>query len=278
MGERPQSLCKISEFASLCGVTKHTLYHYDEIGLLHPCVVHDNGYRYYTLEQFSRFSLISVLKKTGTSLEEIKEYLNKQNNQTFIKILNQKLDELNKEAETIKKMCRILSNSITELEKNMNAKIGDMQFIECEEEYLITTASPLRSGSSRQAMFPCFSSHFRYCEEHNIEIGWHIGEIVLQSDIMNNCYKEGFYFSRLSAPIDDERLFIKPKGTYAVMYYQGNSDNLETIYQEIVREIERLGYQVAGNIYEEDAIDYLSESDPDNYVYRVEIQVEKLFN
>ena len=53
--------------------------------------------------------------------------------------------------------------------------------------------------------------------------------------------------------------------------------NLETIYQEIVREIERLGYQIAGNIYEEDAIDYLSESDPDNYVYRVEIQVEKLF-
>lgn len=91
---------------------------------------------------------------------------------------------------------------------------------------------------------------------------------------MNEWAKDQKVYVRLVNLIDDERLFIKPKGTYAVMYYQGNSDNLETIYQEIVREIERLGYQVAGNIYEEDAIDYLSESDPDNYVYRVEIQVE----
>lgn len=36
MSKRLQNLYRISEFASLCGVTKHTLYHYDEIGLLRP--------------------------------------------------------------------------------------------------------------------------------------------------------------------------------------------------------------------------------------------------
>ena len=116
-------------------------------------------------------------------MEEIKEYLSKRDNQTFVKVLNQKLVKLNEEAEALKKMCRILSSTITEMERNMDIKIGEMQFIECNEEYLIRTASPIRSGSSRQAMFSCFSQHFQYCEEHNIEVGWHIGEIVLQSDI-----------------------------------------------------------------------------------------------
>ena len=69
--------------------------------------------------------------------------------------------------------------------------------------------------------------------------------------------------------------FIKPKGTYAVMYYQGNSDNLEIIYHEVVQKLEALGVQITGNIYEEDVIDYLSERDPDNYVYKIEVQVEK---
>ena len=277
MSKRLQNLYRISEFASLCGVTKHTLYHYDEIGLLRPCVIQDNGYRYYTMEQFSIFSIISILKKAGTPLEEIKEYLSKRDNQTFIKVLNQKLAELNKEAEAIKKMCHILSSTIAEVERSMDIKIGEMQFIECNEEYLMITASPIRSGSSRQAMFSCFSQHFQYCEEHSIEVGWHIGEIVLQSDIANGCYKEGFYFSRLPSPIDDKRFFIKPKGTYAVMYYQGNSDNLEIIYHENVQKLEALGYQIAGNIYEEDVIDYLSERDPDNYIYKIEVQVEKDF-
>lgn len=65
MSKRLQNLYRISEFASLCGVTKHTLYHYDEIGLLRPCVIQDNGYRYYTMEQYSIFSIISILKKLG---------------------------------------------------------------------------------------------------------------------------------------------------------------------------------------------------------------------
>lgn len=275
MEEKIKILYKVSEFASLCGVTKHTLYHYDEIGLLCPSVIQENGYRYYTIEQFSRFTIISILKKAGTPLEEIKKYLDNQDNQAFISVLNQKLSDLQAEAKRIEKMCSLLSNTISEMEYNLNVKKGEMQIEECDEEYLIMTESPLRSGSNRQMMFHCFSDHFQYCSEHNIEIGLHIGEIVLQSDIANGVYREGFYYSRLASQIESERLFIKPKGTYAVMYYQGNSDTLEDIYRLIVHKIEQSGYNIAGNLYEEDVIDYLSENNPDNYIYRIAVQVEK---
>ena len=35
------------ELARIMGITKETLFHYDEIGLFRPAVVKTNGYRYY---------------------------------------------------------------------------------------------------------------------------------------------------------------------------------------------------------------------------------------
>ncbi len=35
-----------SQFAQICSTTKHTLFHYDEIGLLKPEFVNKKGYRF----------------------------------------------------------------------------------------------------------------------------------------------------------------------------------------------------------------------------------------
>jgi len=59
------------------------------------------------------------------------------------------------------------------------------------------------------------------------------------------------------------------------MYYQSNSNTLKNIYRLIVHKTEQFKYNIIGNLYEEDVIDYLSENNPDNYSYRIAIQVEK---
>lgn len=59
---------RIGEFARVNGVTKHTLIHYDDIGLLTPAITGENGYRYYIDKQYSDFSNISQLKELGLSL------------------------------------------------------------------------------------------------------------------------------------------------------------------------------------------------------------------
>ena len=33
------------QFAKICGVEKHVLFHYDEIGLFQPVMVNENGYQ-----------------------------------------------------------------------------------------------------------------------------------------------------------------------------------------------------------------------------------------
>lgn len=65
----------IGEFSRTCFVSKKTLRHYDEIGLLRPAHVAENGYRYYTADQIRAMRLILRLKSYGFSLPEIAAHL-----------------------------------------------------------------------------------------------------------------------------------------------------------------------------------------------------------
>lgn len=62
------------QFAKICGVEKHVLFHYDEIGLFQPVMVNENGYRYYSYHQYDTFSVITKLKKMGMPLKDIKVF------------------------------------------------------------------------------------------------------------------------------------------------------------------------------------------------------------
>ena len=49
------------EFAKICNVKKHTLFHYDDIGLLKPDYYDENGYRFYSYSQLNLFYFILYL-------------------------------------------------------------------------------------------------------------------------------------------------------------------------------------------------------------------------
>ena len=60
------------ELARLMGITKETLFHYDEIGLFQPEIVKENGYRYYAINQMEVLNTILLLRDLGMPLKEIK--------------------------------------------------------------------------------------------------------------------------------------------------------------------------------------------------------------
>lgn len=276
-----KKLYKTSEFAALCGVTKHTLYHYDAIGLLKPSITKENGYRYYTSDQFGRFLIISVLKMAGTSLEEMKEYLDHYDSQRFIEVLDEKRRRLKEEAVRIRKMYELLSGTIESVRDHLHVKAGEIQILECKREYLIATRVAAEGEEDMESMFfNNMSNHFQYCSQRDLETRFHVGEIVLKEDMERGMFRESYYYSNSSGNkrIQDERLFIKPEGTYAVMYHQGDYDKLYAAYQEMKERVEQMGYVIGGNLYEEDVIDYLAESNPENYILKLSLQVERAAN
>ena len=63
---------KTNEFAKLCGVDKRTLFYYDDIGLLKPAAVRENGYREYSEADVKRLKQIKFLRKLYVPVEEIR--------------------------------------------------------------------------------------------------------------------------------------------------------------------------------------------------------------
>ena len=56
----------VKQLSKLAGVTSRTLHHYDDIGLLKPSRIGDNGYRYYEEEAVAA-ATNPVLPRAGSS-------------------------------------------------------------------------------------------------------------------------------------------------------------------------------------------------------------------
>jgi DNA-binding transcriptional MerR regulator len=77
----------IGEMAKLHNTTIKTLRYYDEIGLLKPIQIDkNNGYRYYSTEQFEQLNTIHYLKELGFSLKEIGEHLVQRDIDSFVSV------------------------------------------------------------------------------------------------------------------------------------------------------------------------------------------------
>ena len=65
------------EFAKRCGTGKRTIFHYEQMGLLKPVAIHENGYREFSDSQLEIMDMIRILQGAGFSLEQIREIIAK---------------------------------------------------------------------------------------------------------------------------------------------------------------------------------------------------------
>ncbi len=61
------------EFARMAGVTLRTIRYYDQVNLLKPTYVNENGTRFYTDTDFAKLQQILLFKYLGLSLDEIRD-------------------------------------------------------------------------------------------------------------------------------------------------------------------------------------------------------------
>ncbi|MBT2770914.1 MerR family transcriptional regulator [Halomonas sp. ISL-60] len=259
-----------SELAKMCGVTKHTLFHYDEMGLLKPEFINAKGYRYYSFRQSYFLDIINVLKKAGSSLQEIKEFFRNQNTPQLVNLLKQKQIELEVELLRIKRMQGILGSAIQMTETTMEALRNVPSIEECEVEYFIAT--PLEVSDDKEFSIK-LSEHRGYCEEHAIQHEFPIWTIISKESFESGMISWGSVANKLKAPVVDKKMITKPHGLYAVMDHRGSYDTVSETCSILKNYIQRKGMKVCGNAYTMDLINYFSEQNPDSYVIRISVEV-----
>jgi DNA-binding transcriptional MerR regulator len=65
----------VKQLSKLAGVTPRTLHHYDDIDLLKPSRIGDNGYRYYDEDALLRLQQILFYRELDMPLEDIKRIM-----------------------------------------------------------------------------------------------------------------------------------------------------------------------------------------------------------
>lgn len=86
----------IKEVCKITGLTKKAIEYYEEKGLIAP-KIEDNGYRNFSEEDVKRLKEISLLRKLGLNIAEIRSVLDKENRSAVLtKIKHQKDLELEK--------------------------------------------------------------------------------------------------------------------------------------------------------------------------------------
>ncbi len=97
------------EFARLCGTTKNTLIHYDDIGLLHPAEKGANRYRNYSMADFARFSVIRAMTQAGFSLAQVRAMLDAPDPERLAALADENADALKQRMAELRRSERLLA-------------------------------------------------------------------------------------------------------------------------------------------------------------------------
>jgi DNA-binding transcriptional MerR regulator len=104
----------ITQLARLSGVTARALRHYDEIGVLRPARVGDNGYRWYEREQLLRLQEILLLRQLDMDLPTIARILDGEHDR--LAALRDHHARLLAERDRVDRLVRTIASTIADLE------------------------------------------------------------------------------------------------------------------------------------------------------------------
>lgn len=254
----------IGEFSRTCFVTKKTLRHYDDIGLLRPAHVAENGYRYYTAEQISTMRLILRLKTYGLSLPEIAAHLANPDSVALSEKLAEKQRLMKRELDTAERVIRQMDRDIEKLKRSIDIMEQNITVSTVERDP--QTVFGIRKNISVQNFQELFGDLYATLAKNGIaELG---GPMAFYHDEDFNAEHTDI---EVAVPV--------AKGTagsheiagglhaYSTLAGPYDSDAFTAIYAGIMQWIEENGYHVASSPFdvyvkggpEVDPQDYLTE-------------------
>jgi DNA-binding transcriptional MerR regulator len=127
-------LYTVRQLSKLAGISVRTLHYYDEIGLLKPSSLGENGYRYYGDEALLRLQQILFYRELDLSLAEIKMILERPDFDVMKALQAHKL-ALGQRVERLNRLINTVENTINHLKgtKEMSKKQLFAAFTEEEE-------------------------------------------------------------------------------------------------------------------------------------------------
>ena len=258
-----------AQFAKLHEVNKRTLHYYDEIGLFRPFTKSDNGYRYYDISQSIDFEYIRMLKELNMSIEEIETYRKNPTPADFLKIVNEKEKEVDKQIQRLKDIKAVMQSKKEQIIFCETLHQQKIRIEECKSERLLVYPYDFLEDDMTQIF-----SHLK--DIWGIEqIRMGMGSFILLDSVyqMNFDKYEGIYTIALNKK-SVQNSFIKPQGKYLCGYQNGTWNKFPDLYQQMLDYAHENNLQLTGYAYEVGLNDFVISNEAD-YITKIMIKIDE---
>ncbi|MFV0396187.1 MAG: MerR family transcriptional regulator [Coprobacillaceae bacterium] len=271
MSKKYKQYFTTGEFAKICNVPKHVLFHYDDIGLFHPSVVQENNYRYYTAQQYETFSVITILKNLGMSLANIKDYLEHRNASMLLELLEEKEKIISKEIKNLRQIKEFITkvhNTTLSIKEN-NPKEITIQYI--EEEWILCSDDLQKKEEKPWDLYR--EEYVSFYKDKYLTTTDFIGCIVSISSIKESSYNNFRSLFTRTKRKHQKNALLKKGGDYLVGYHQGKYEDMEKTYQKLIDYANQHNISLGEYAYEEYLISDLAEKDENAYVTMICMEI-----
>lgn len=268
------------EFAALCGISRDTLEYYGRIGLLPPCKKEKNGYGLYSPEQVYSLQLIHMLKTTGSSLHEIKEFLYVGGVPEYQAIIDNKREQLEKQREQIDKALREYDYYEHFRRTTLDLATAEMRIVLNPEAFYIfcTQIDPNQSLDAEYRELK-FREHVMRCNERAKEImGFPVGSMYPERALYQETQSgiSGYCSYCNCTPENPEGFTMVPSAYYLTYLHKGTQRHVGvTLLKQLLAFASGEGYRLVGDIYVIPFTKLISNNHISTYDCRIFIAVVK---
>jgi len=272
-----QNRFSIGEMSRLMNVPIKTLRYYDEIGLFKPIEVNaNNGYRYYSTEQFEQLDIIKYLRLLGVPLAEITMHFTHRKVEYFLQLLKRQQDTIDGKIRDLELTRRKFGSRIEELEAALKGTEAGVPFIK-----KIPIRRILRLQESVQRG-PSLEMSVRRLEKligatHSPIFIGKVGLTVSEENLKQSVFQEyNSVFILVEDPLDNLALSVSlPAGKYACLLFQGGHNDSTGPYLQLLKFIVEQGFRVTGEAIERAIVDEFISRDSGRFLTEIQIPVKK---
>ena len=259
------------EFASAMGVSKDTLFHYDDIGLFCPEKVSENGYRYYSIYQMETFDTIRMLRDLGMPLKEIKNMLENRSPELVMRVFWEREQQIDAQIEKMKAMRHWLSRRREKIADTCHMDFSEVTIQEFPERYYLYGYV---ADGSEKSIYRKTSELIASFKKSGMNSDYDAAYIQYEE----NVEKENFTEYDNAILLLDERpatghYQILPRGRYITAYHVGHWMSIGQTYKRLLQYKEQHHLKTESFYIERYVVDNFIAKEIEDYVTEVAVRI-----
>ena len=272
MSEKKYCIGKVEK---ICKIGKKTLRFYDQIGLLSPCEINENGYRYYDKDNLYTIPVIKYYKQSGFTLDQIKSLIYSSGFSTIEEGFGEKIKELQSIEEELnlkKKSIEDWYSLVREAKMVIEYDIQDVKIKFLEEAEMLFLEQDYDYDYVKSVINIEFTNYIEKIE--NAITGPVIIEFPsFDEKIEKKCKKVRILQKNLKKCSSDK---LTKYGGYMVAsaYHIGSHENIDETYKKIKDWLKYHNYKYDDICFERYVIDYWSTKAEQKYVTEIMVKLK----